>query len=108
VRTIAGASAPGAESARISRSAAHFIAGFPGETETSSGELLDFLEEAELEPRRLLCVFAVAGARANELPARFRTTFAKNGVRGSCTAGENKRARLKRKLGKTIKVLVTR
>jgi len=71
-----GASAPGAESARISRSAAPSSPAF-GRDRNEFRELLDFLEEAELDRVGCFAYSPVQGARANELPARFRTTFAK-------------------------------
>src|SRR5476649_513619 len=84
-----------------------FIAGFPGETEAEFGELLEFLEEAELDRVGCFAYSPVDGAKANALPdpvpdelreerrARFM----------QAQAGISER-RLKRKVGKTLEVLV--
>jgi len=84
-----------------------FIAGFPGETEAEFGELLEFLEEAELDRVGCFAYSPVEGAAANELPdavpdevrqerrARFMRTQEKISTR-----------RLARKVGKELAVLV--
>ncbi len=84
-----------------------FIAGFPGETEDEFQELLGFLDEAELDRVGCFAYSPVQGAKANELPGAL-----------SDEVREERRARLmqlqekisvrrlKRKLGKTIEVLV--
>ncbi len=45
-----------------------FIVGFPGETEAEFGQLLDFLDEAQLDRVGAFAYSPVEGARANELP----------------------------------------
>src|SRR2546421_10230868 len=84
-----------------------FIAGFPGETEAEFQELLDFLEEAELDRVGCFAYSPVPGASANELPGALP-----NEVREERRArlmrlqGKISTRRLKRRLGKTIEVLV--
>ncbi len=84
-----------------------FIAGFPGETEAEFEELLAFLEEAQLDRVGCFAYSPVDGAAANALPdpvaqevreerqARFMQTQARISA-----------ARLRRKIGATIDVLV--
>jgi len=84
-----------------------FIAGFPGETEAEFAELLAFLEEAQLDRVGCFAYSPVEGAAANALPdpvpeeikeerrARFMATQAKISA-----------AKLERKVGKTLQVLI--
>jgi ribosomal protein S12 methylthiotransferase len=84
-----------------------FIAGFPGETEREFEELLAFLDEAQLDRVGCFAYSPVDGAVANALPdpvpqdvreerqARFMQTQARIST-----------ARLQRKVGQTIDVLV--
>src|SRR5882672_7532336 len=84
-----------------------FIAGFPGETEAEFAELLNFLEGARLDRVGCFAYSPVEGAAANALPdhvpeevkeerrARFMTVQAKISA-----------AKLQRKVGKTLKVLI--
>ncbi len=84
-----------------------FIAGFPGETEAEFEELLAFLEEAQLDRVGCFAYSPVEGATANALPnpvpdevreerrARFMKTQEKISA-----------ARLKKKVGQTMTVLV--
>ena len=84
-----------------------FIVGFPGETEAEFEELLAFLREAELDRVGCFAYSPVEGARANDLPdpvpeplkeerrARFMQLQAKIS-----------REKLRRKVGRTIEVLV--
>jgi ribosomal protein S12 methylthiotransferase len=84
-----------------------FIAGFPGETEAEFAELLQFLEAAQLDRVGCFAYSPVEGAAANALPdpvpeavkeerrARFMALQAKVSA-----------AKLQRKVGKTLKVLV--
>ncbi len=86
-----------------------FIAGFPGETEREFDELLAFLDEAQLDRVGCFAYSPVEGAAANALPdplpqevreerqARFMQAQAKISA-----------ARLQRKVGRTIEVLVDR
>ncbi|HWA37978.1 MAG TPA: 30S ribosomal protein S12 methylthiotransferase RimO [Burkholderiales bacterium] len=84
-----------------------FIAGFPGETEAEFEELLAFLEEAQLDRVGCFAYSPVEGAAANELPGALpdevrehrRGEFMKTQERISAD-------RLKRKVGKTLDVLV--
>jgi len=84
-----------------------FIAGFPGETDAEFEELLAFLDEAQLDRVGCFAYSPVDGAAANALPdpvpqdvredrqARFMQTQARISA-----------ARLQRKIGQTIDVLV--
>jgi ribosomal protein S12 methylthiotransferase len=84
-----------------------FIAGFPGETEREFEELLAFLDEAQLDRVGCFAYSPVDGAVANALPnpvpqdvreerqARFMQTQARISA-----------ARLQRKVGRTLDVLV--
>ena len=84
-----------------------FIAGFPGETESEFQELLDFLSEAELDRVGCFAYSAVEGARANELPGALPVDLREE-RRGRLMKlqEEISARRLKRRIGKTIKVLV--
>ena len=84
-----------------------FIAGFPGETEDEFRELLDFLEEAELDRVGCFAYSPVQGAKANELPGALSNEVReKRRERLMHLQEKISTRRLKRKLGKTIKVLV--
>src|SRR3989440_2667636 len=84
-----------------------FIAGFPGETEGEFRELLDFLEEAELDRVGCFAYSPVQGAKANELPGALSNEVREERRERLMHLQEKISARrLKRKLGKTIKVLV--
>jgi len=84
-----------------------FIAGFPGETDAEFEELLAFLDEAQLDRVGCFAYSPVAGAAANALPdpvpqdvredrqARFMQTQARISA-----------ARLQKKIGRTMDVLV--
>jgi len=84
-----------------------FIAGFPGETEAEFEQLLEFLEEAQLDRVGCFAYSPVEGAAANALPdpvpdevreerqARFMEVQARISA-----------ARLARKVGTTVRVLV--
>jgi ribosomal protein S12 methylthiotransferase len=84
-----------------------FIVGFPGETEEEFSLLLQFLEEAQLDRVGCFTYSPVEGAAANDLPGavpeevkqarRARFMQAQAGISLS---------KLKRKLGKTLTVLV--
>ena len=84
-----------------------FIVGFPGETETEFSELLSFLQEAQLDRVGCFAYSPVEGAAANDLAgalpdqvrAERRAEFMK--TQEKISAGK-----LKRKIGKTIRVLV--
>ncbi len=84
-----------------------FIAGFPGETEDEFRELLDFLDEAELDRVGCFAYSPVQGAKANELPGALSNEVREERRERLMHLQEKISARrLKRKLGKTIKVLV--
>ncbi len=84
-----------------------FIAGFPGETEDEFQELLDFIEEAELDRVGCFAYSPVQGAKANELPGALSNEVREKRRERLMHLQEKISARrLKRKLGKTIKVLV--
>jgi ribosomal protein S12 methylthiotransferase len=84
-----------------------FIVGFPGETEAEFSELLSFLEEAQLDRVGCFAYSPVDGAAANELPGavpeeikqsrRERFMVLQQGI---------SEGKLKRKVGRTIQVLV--
>ncbi len=84
-----------------------FIVGFPGETEAEFEELLDFLEEAQLDRVGAFAYSPVEGAAANALPdiippeVQEQRLFHLMQVQEEISA-----ARLKHKIGKTIRVLV--
>jgi len=86
-----------------------FIAGFPGETEAEFRQMLDFLEEAELDRVGCFAYSPVEGAKANAnalpdpVPAELRE---ERRARFMAVQEKISRKRLKRKIGKTIKVLV--
>jgi ribosomal protein S12 methylthiotransferase len=84
-----------------------FIAGFPGETEGEFRELLDFLEAAELDRVGCFAYSPVEGARANELPGALPSEVREE-RRGRLMRLQEKISarRLKRKVGKTLEVLV--
>src|SRR5438874_1510237 len=84
-----------------------FIAGFPGETEGEFRELLDFLEEAELDRVGCFAYSPVPGASANELPGALPDeSREERRERLMRLQAKISARRLKRRLGKTIKVLV--
>ena len=84
-----------------------FIAGFPGETEGEFRELLDFLEEADLDRVGCFAYSPVPGAKANELPGALSNEVREERRERLMRLQEKISARrLKRRLGKTIKVLV--
>ncbi len=84
-----------------------FIAGFPGETEAEFSELLEFLKEAQLDRVGCFAYSPVDGAAANALPdavpdeVREERRGRLMQVQAAISA-----ARLKAKIGRTMKVLV--
>ena len=84
-----------------------FIAGFPGETEEEFEMLLSFLMEAQLDRVGCFAYSPVEGAKANELPdpvpQEVREERRKRFMQ--VQAGISK-AKLKSKVGRTLKVLV--
>jgi ribosomal protein S12 methylthiotransferase len=84
-----------------------FIAGFPGETEAEFEELLEFLEAAQLDRVGCFAYSPVEGAAANALPDPVPLDV-REYRRARLMAVQEKisTARLKRKVGETIAVLV--
>jgi len=84
-----------------------FIVGFPGETDEDVGMLLDFLEAAQLDRVGCFTFSTVAGAAANVLPDqvderdKLDRQEAVYELQGQISA-----QRLKRHVGKTLRVLV--
>ncbi len=84
-----------------------FIVGFPGETEEEFEELLDFIEEAQLDRVGAFAYSPVEGAKANELPDHIPPEEQQERLaRLMLLQEEISEERLKRKIGKTITVLV--
>jgi ribosomal protein S12 methylthiotransferase len=84
-----------------------FIVGFPGETEEEFEELLDFLEEAQLDRVGAFAYSPVDGAAANALPDHVPPEVQQERLARLMLLQEEISAeRLKRKIGKTITVLV--
>jgi len=84
-----------------------FISGFPGETEEDFQRLLDFLEEAQLDRVGCFTYSAVEGATANKLadPVPEELKEERKARLMELQAGISAE-RLKRKVGKTLTVLV--
>jgi ribosomal protein S12 methylthiotransferase len=84
-----------------------FIVGFPGETEEEFEELLDFLEEAQLDRVGAFAYSPVDGAVANALPDHVPPEVQQERLaRLMLLQEEISEQRLKRKIGKTMTVLV--
>ena len=84
-----------------------FIVGFPSETEKEFEELLDFLEEAQLDRVGAFMYSPVEGAVANELPDHVPPEVQEERLaRLMQLQAEISAARLKRKIGKTMQVLI--
>jgi len=84
-----------------------FIAGFPGETEAEFQYLLDFLKEAQIDRLGCFAYSPVEGATANELenPVPEEVREERRG-RVMLLQEEISKARLKAKVGKTVRVLI--
>jgi ribosomal protein S12 methylthiotransferase len=84
-----------------------FVVGFPGETEREFEELLEFLEEAQLDRVGCFAYSPVEGAAANALPGLVPEEV-KEERRARFMAVQEKisAARLKRKVGRIMTVLV--
>jgi len=84
-----------------------FIAGFPGETEVEFEHLLDFVREAQIDRAGCFAYSPVAGAAANDiggmLPAEVRE---ERRARFMAVAEAVSAAKLKRRIGATMQVLV--
>ena len=84
-----------------------FIAGFPGETEAEFSELLQFLKEAQLDRVGCFAYSPVDGAAANALPDPVPDEIREERRARLMTLQEGiSTARLKRKIGKQIEVIV--
>src|SRR5487761_2192584 len=84
-----------------------FIVGFPGETEEEFEELLDFIEEAQLDRVGAFIYSPVEGATANDLPDHISPEVQQERLaRLMWLQEEISEERLKRKIGKTLTVLV--
>ncbi len=84
-----------------------FIAGFPGETEGEFEHLLDFMREAQIDRAGCFAYSPVAGAVANDIPGMlpFEEREARR-ARFMQVAEEISIARLRRRIGATMQVLV--
>ena len=84
-----------------------FIAGFPGETEAEFEEMLAFLKHAELDRVGCFAYSPVHGAAANALPEPVpERVREERRARFMAVQAEISAQRLKRKIGKTLTVLV--
>ncbi|WP_153100382.1 30S ribosomal protein S12 methylthiotransferase RimO [Paraburkholderia hayleyella] len=84
-----------------------FIAGFPGETEAQFETLLDFIREAELDRVGCFAYSPVEGATANELDGALPDSVREERrARFMEVAEAVSAARIARKIGQTLKVLV--
>ncbi|PWK85239.1 30S ribosomal protein S12 methylthiotransferase RimO [Fulvimonas soli] len=84
-----------------------FIVGFPGETDAEFEELLDFLREAELDRVGAFAYSPVEGAKANELPGAVSEELKEDRLEQfMAVQAEISAAKLARKVGRTIRVLV--
>ncbi|WP_416401864.1 30S ribosomal protein S12 methylthiotransferase RimO [Alicycliphilus denitrificans] len=84
-----------------------FIAGFPGETEEEFGHLLQFLREAQIDRAGCFAYSNVQGAAANDLPGMLPMELREERrARFMAVAEEVSTARLQRRVGQTLQVLV--
>ncbi|MBI3101781.1 MAG: 30S ribosomal protein S12 methylthiotransferase RimO [Burkholderiales bacterium] len=84
-----------------------FIAGFPGETEEEFLHLLDFLREAQIDRAGCFAYSDVTGAEANQLPGMLPLEEREaRRARFMAVAEEVSIARLQRRVGSTMQVLV--
>ncbi len=84
-----------------------FIVGFPGETEAEFGELLDFIEAAQLDRVGCFAYSPVEGARANDLPDPVPEPVKQERLeRFMAVQAAISAARLRAKIGREIEVLV--
>jgi ribosomal protein S12 methylthiotransferase len=86
-----------------------FIAGFPGETEAEFEHLLDFLREAQIDRAGCFAYSPVAGATANDLPGALpQAVREERRARFMAVAEEVSAAKLQRRVGATMQVLIDR
>jgi len=84
-----------------------FIVGFPGESEADFEQLLEFLEAAQLDRIGCFAYSPVEGARANELPDPVPEAIKEERRARFMALQETiSAARLKRRIGSTLTVLV--
>ena len=84
-----------------------FITGFPGETEAEFEALLEFLEEAQLDRVGCFAYSPVVGAAANALPDALPAEIREERrARFMALQEQISARRLKRKIGKTLSVLL--
>ena len=84
-----------------------FIAGFPGETEQDFEHLLGFLREARIDRAGCFAYSNVKGAAANDLPGMLPIELREERrARFMAVAEEVSTARLQRRVGQTLQVLV--
>ena len=84
-----------------------FIAGFPGETETEFEHLLDFVRQAGIDRAGCFAYSPVAGAAANDIPGMLQAELREERrARFMAVAEEVSMAKLKRRIGATMQVLV--
>ncbi len=84
-----------------------FIVGFPGESDAEFEQLLDFLREAELDRVGAFAYSPVDGAKANELPDPVSEELKEDRLEQfMAVQAEISAAKLQRKLGRTLTVLV--
>ena len=84
-----------------------FIAGFPGETEEEFQHLLDFVREAQIDRAGCFAYSDVEGAAANELPGMLPMELREERrARFMAVAEEVSTAKLQRRVGQTMQVLV--
>jgi len=86
-----------------------FIAGFPGETDEEHEHLLQFLREAEIDRAGCFAYSPVDGAAANALPGALPDALRdERRARVMAVAEAVSSARLQRRVGATLQVLVDR
>lgn len=84
-----------------------FIVGFPGETDAEFQELLAFLREAQLDRVGAFAYSPVSGAKANDLPDPVSEELKEDRLEQfMAVQAEISAAKLRHKVGRTIKVLV--
>ena len=84
-----------------------FIAGFPGETEQVFEHLLQFLREAQIDRAGCFAYSPVEGAAANEIPGMLPLEVREERrARFMAVAEEVSTARLQKRVGQTMQVLV--
>lgn len=84
-----------------------FVVGFPGETEADFDVLLDWLEEAQLDRVGCFAYENVAGAAAQALPGHVDEVVKQDRrERFMAAAAKISRAKLRKKVGRTLEVLV--